>query len=111
MAGQFHTQQRQIISVPIPGARMSIHRPQYESSSFHQTKYRMSKLEQSIGEMFGAMLPRLGCRLCPCAEMDGDGAPLPIVCLLEEFTQPKQPIEIGRDLTTNAKLSPIPVMG
>jgi len=65
----------------------------------------MSKLQQSIGEMLGAVLHRLDCRLCPCTEMDRDGVPYQtFVFLLEEFTRPEQPIEIGRDVTT-------PVMG
>jgi hypothetical protein len=34
----------------------------------------MSKLEPSIDGMFEAVLPGLDCRLCPCSEMDGDGA-------------------------------------
>jgi AraC-like DNA-binding protein len=71
----------------IRGERRAHVNPQatIESSSFHQTKHRMSKLGQSMGEMFRAIL-RLHCRLCPCIEMDRDRTPLSNVCLLEGFT-------------------------
>jgi hypothetical protein len=52
-----------------------------KAAAFTKQSIECPKLEQSIGEMFGAVLLGLDCRLCPCTEMDGDGASLPIVCL------------------------------
>ena len=72
----------------------------------------MSKLKQSIGEMFGAVLLRLDCRLCLCTEMDGDRAPLPIACLLPArgINWTGTAIEIGGERTIKVLSSAIPVL-
>jgi len=58
----------------------------------------MSKLEQSMGETFGAILG-LHCRLCPCIEMARDRDILSNVCLTARWIHwRKRPIEIEGDL-------------